>query len=47
MVEPIGGFLSDRPQGYHQALYESTCLRAALHIARSSWTIHRSCFCLP
>jgi len=47
MVEPIAGFLSDRIDTDQQALCESTCLRAALHIARSSLTIHRSYSCLP
>ena len=47
MVEPMGGLLGDRTDAYQQALYESTCLRAPLHTARSSWTIHHSCSCLP
>lgn len=46
MVEPIGG-QSSRTDAYQQALSSSTCLRAPLHIARSSWTIHRSCSGLP
>ncbi|MFB2975270.1 hypothetical protein [Microseira sp. BLCC-F43] len=36
MVEPIGGFLSDRPQGYHQALSDFGVLQLLSRIGNYS-----------